>query len=61
MLNIISKILCFVAAIMLFVWREDGEVSELVQHDGLSLDRYPLCMRAPKRRSALATRFTTPV
>jgi hypothetical protein len=26
-LNIISKILCFVAAIMLFVWREDGEVS----------------------------------
>ena len=60
-LNIISKILCFIAAIMLFVWREDGEVSELVQHDGLSLDRYPLCMRAPKRRSAFATRFTTPV
>ena len=26
-LNIISKILCFVAAIMLFVWRTDGEVS----------------------------------
>jgi hypothetical protein len=26
-LNIISKILCFVAAIMLFVWRLDGEVS----------------------------------
>jgi hypothetical protein len=26
-LNVISKILCFVAAIMLFVWREDGEVS----------------------------------
>ena len=26
-LNIISKILCFVAAIMLFVWRADEEVS----------------------------------
>jgi hypothetical protein len=26
-LNVISKILCFVAAIMLFVWRADGEVS----------------------------------
>ena len=26
-LNIFSKILCFVAAIVLFVWREDGEVS----------------------------------
>jgi hypothetical protein len=26
-LNVVSKILCFVAAIMLFVWREDGEVS----------------------------------
>ena len=26
-LNIISKILCFAAAIMLFVWREDGQVS----------------------------------
>jgi hypothetical protein len=26
-LNVISKILCFVAAIMLFVWRTDGEVS----------------------------------
>ena len=25
-LNVISKILCFVAAIMLFVWRADGEV-----------------------------------
>jgi hypothetical protein len=24
-LNIISKVLCFVAAIMLFVWRPDGE------------------------------------
>src|SRR5262249_503242 len=29
-LNIISKILCFVAAIMLFVWREDGEVSQAI-------------------------------
>jgi hypothetical protein len=28
-LNIISKILCFVAAIMLFVWRPDGEVAEI--------------------------------
>jgi hypothetical protein len=27
-LNMISKILCFVAAIMLFVWRSDEEVSE---------------------------------
>jgi hypothetical protein len=27
-LNVISKILCFVAAIMLFVWRRDGEVAE---------------------------------
>ena len=27
-LNVISKILCFVAAIMLFVWRTDGEISE---------------------------------
>jgi hypothetical protein len=27
-LNVISKILCFVAAIMLFVWRPDAEVSE---------------------------------
>ena len=27
MLNVISKILCFVAAIMLFVWRPDEEVS----------------------------------
>jgi hypothetical protein len=26
-LNVISKILCFVAAILLFVWRADGEVS----------------------------------
>jgi hypothetical protein len=26
-LNVISKILCFVAAIMLFVWRADSEVS----------------------------------
>jgi hypothetical protein len=26
-LNVISKIVCFVAAIMLFVWRADGEVS----------------------------------
>jgi hypothetical protein len=26
-LNVISKILCFVAAIMLFVWRADGEAS----------------------------------
>jgi hypothetical protein len=26
-LNVTSKILCFVAAIMLFVWTEDGEVS----------------------------------
>jgi hypothetical protein len=26
-LNVIAKILCFVAAIMLFVWREDAEVS----------------------------------
>jgi hypothetical protein len=26
-LNVISKILCFVAAIMLFVWRTDGEIS----------------------------------
>jgi hypothetical protein len=26
-LNVISKILCFVAAIMLFVWRADGELS----------------------------------
>ena len=26
-LNVISKILCFVAAIMLFVWRPDAEVS----------------------------------
>ncbi|MGC1884649.1 MAG: hypothetical protein WA709_00855, partial [Stellaceae bacterium] len=26
-LNVISKILCFVAAIMLFVWRAGGEVS----------------------------------
>jgi hypothetical protein len=28
-LNVISKILCFVAAIMLFVWRADEEVSEV--------------------------------
>jgi hypothetical protein len=26
-LNVVSKILCFVAAIMLFVWRAEGEVS----------------------------------
>jgi hypothetical protein len=26
-LNVISKILCFVAAIMLFVWKDDGQVS----------------------------------
>ena len=26
-LNVISKILCFIAAIMLFVWREEGAVS----------------------------------
>jgi hypothetical protein len=26
-LNVVSKILCFVAAIMLFVWRADGEAS----------------------------------
>jgi hypothetical protein len=26
-LNVISKILCFVAAIMMFVWREDGEAA----------------------------------
>src|SRR5215472_15309119 len=34
--NIISKILCFVAAIMLFVWRKDTEVSG-VERDDLSL------------------------
>jgi hypothetical protein len=28
-LNVISKILCFVTAIMLFVWRADGKPSEL--------------------------------
>jgi hypothetical protein len=27
-LNVVSKILCFVTAIMLFVWKADGEVSE---------------------------------
>jgi hypothetical protein len=59
-LNIFSKILCFVAAIVLFVWREDGEVSG-VEHDDLSLNRYPPCMRAPTRRPDLATRFTTPI
>ena len=59
-LNIISKILCFVAAIMLFVWREDGEVSG-AERDDLSLNRYPLCMRAPTRRPDLATRFTAPI
>jgi hypothetical protein len=26
-LNVISKMLCFIAATMLFVWRPDGEVS----------------------------------
>jgi hypothetical protein len=26
-LNVIAKILCFVAAIMLFVWRVDGEMA----------------------------------
>ena len=26
-LNVVSKMLCFVAAIMLFVWRPDGEAS----------------------------------
>ncbi len=26
-LNVISKILCFVAVILLFVWRTDGEIS----------------------------------
>ena len=59
-LNIISKLLCFVAAIMLFVWREDGEVSG-AERDDLSLNRYPLCMRAPTRRPDLATRFTAPI
>jgi len=58
-LNIISKILCFVAAIMLFVWRKDGEVSG-GEPDDLSLNRYPLGMQAPMRRPDLATRFTTP-
>ena len=29
-LNVISKILCFVAAIMLFVWRPDAEVSNRI-------------------------------
>src|SRR5579863_3020074 len=38
-LNVISKILCFVAAIMLFVWRADGEVSGAAEHDDLSLRR----------------------
>ena len=59
-LNIISKILCFVAAIMLFVWRKDGEVSG-GEPDDLSLNRYPLGMQAPTRRPDLATRFTTPI
>jgi hypothetical protein len=29
-LNVMSKILCFVAAIMLFVWRPDAEVSNRI-------------------------------
>jgi hypothetical protein len=39
-LNIVSKILCFVAAIMLFVWRtdEDVQVSEAIDK---SSSRYP--------------------
>jgi hypothetical protein len=32
-LNVVSKILCFVAAIMLFVWKADGEVSGASTHD----------------------------
>jgi hypothetical protein len=59
-LNVISKIMCFVAATMLFVWRTDGEVSG-TRADDLSLNRYPLCMRASTRHPASATRFTTTV
>lgn len=35
-LNVISKILCFVAAIMLFVWTADGPAPE---HDGAAANR----------------------
>jgi hypothetical protein len=33
-LNVISKILCFVAAIMLFVWREDAEAGHALSDPG---------------------------
>jgi hypothetical protein len=41
-LNVISKILCFVAAIMLFVWREDGVTgaeaqTSIAQRQGLAV------------------------
>jgi hypothetical protein len=32
-LNVISKILCFIAAIMLFAWRPDGKASEVCRSD----------------------------
>jgi hypothetical protein len=50
-LNVISKILCFVTAIMLFVWREGGEVSGagLATADDLSSNCYPT-LPNPARR-----------
>jgi hypothetical protein len=44
-LNVISKILCFVAEIMMFVWKA-AETSLEREDDDLSLNRYALCMRA---------------
>jgi hypothetical protein len=52
-LNVISKILCFVAAIMLFVWREEGESLELKHYD-LSLNRRPAKSSTHRTRSPMS-------
>jgi len=49
-LNVISKILCFVAAIMLFVWRADREVSGAGA--ALSLNRPLRTVRSGPKRLA---------
>lgn len=51
-LNVISKILCFVSTIMLFVWRED-EVTDVITPD--RHDREPLTSRASDQLCRIAS------
>jgi hypothetical protein len=47
-LNVISKILCFVAAIMLFVWREDG-ITDAEAQTRITQQQGPAMATAPAR------------